>query len=367
MIAPVSFENLTFPDQGLRVWSGFEVEQWKRAGEQFNTTLCQYQTASVRLSTDYGTGIAKWNTSVLAPNGKIYSPPHVRADWGILDTNTDTTSVTGSVNKDNDGSTYDKITNNVFAFGNLGTKIGPVTPSSNGVPANISGPSNRTAPGVQAFVGNDLYSVSVVIAPAGVYKYDIAANSSSRPGTSALRADIGCLGANGKVYFGNGPTTTFLEYDPATNTSTTFGSVTADHYVGAVVPHFDGFIYFFPVNGGTVIKKIDPFTRTVTDTLTVNTDFNYYSGCIGADGRIYLAASNRASVGIYDPRTNTTGSRINLASGDNSFQAITMGSNGDLYLTPWTSRFYHKISLIAGSGAVKQIIQEYNMEGRLAP
>jgi hypothetical protein len=359
MFAPVAFEDLTFPNQALKVWSGFEAQQWMRAGQQFNTTICQYDTTTTRISANYGSGLAKWNTATLAANGFIYSPPHVRTDWCVIDTFTDTVSVTGSVNSSNDGCVYDKISNAVYAFGSGGTKIIP-----GGVASNISGPPNRQAPGVQSYDGNLLYTVGA-FGTTGIYAYNVSANSNASQLASAARTDLGTLGINGKIYFSSGPTTSILEYDPVANTSTTIGTLASDRFY-AIKQHPNGFIYVLPANTGTTIKRLNPLTKELIDVLTPSPTYAAFSACIGADGRIYGVSSQTNYISWYDPYSNTNG-QITISNGDSSFQGIAVGALGDIYITPWTggTGYIHKLALVKGSGYVQKIMQEYNMGGRL--
>jgi hypothetical protein len=359
MFAPVAFEDLTFPNQKLQPWSGFESQQWMRAGSQFNSTICQYDTTTTRISANYGSGVAKWNTATLAPNGYVYSPGHVRTDWCVIDTFTDTVSVTGSINSSNDGCVYDKISNAVYAFGSGGTKIIP-----GGVASNITGPPNRQAPGVQSYDGNFLYTVSA-FAASGIYAYNVSANSNALSLAAGSRTDLGTLGINGKIYFSAGSAGNILEYDPVANTSTTIGSFAGDKFY-AIKQHPNGFIYIMPANGGTTIKRLNPLTKELIDVLTPSPTYVAFSACIGADGRIYGVASNTNYISWYDPYSNTNG-QITVANGDTSFQGIAMGALGDLYITPWsgTTGYIHKLKLVKGSGYVQKIIQEYNIGGRL--
>jgi len=360
MFAPVAFEDLTFPNQKLQPWSSFESEQWMRAGSQFNSTICEYDTTTTRISVNYGGGVAKWNTAALAPNGYIYSPGHLRTDWCVIDTFTDTVSTTGSVNSSNDGCVYDKISNAVYGFGSGGTKIIP-----GGVASNISGPPNRQAPGVQSYDGNLLYTIGA-FGTSGIYAYNVSSNSNAQQLATGSRSggDIGTLGINGKIYFTAGGASNILEYDPVANTTTRIGSFTADRSFG-IRQHPNGFIYIMPANSGTVIKRLNPLTKELIDVLTPSPRYDGFNVCIGADGRIYGVASNAGYISWYDPYSNTSG-QITVGNCDISFQGIAMGALGDIYITPWTGGYIHKLKLVRGSGYVQKIIQEYNTGGRLA-
>jgi hypothetical protein len=86
--------------------------------------------------------------------------------------------------------------------------------------------------------------------------------------------------------------------------------------------------------------------------------------CIGLDGRIYVTREN-GGVYWYDPYSNTSGN-ITMASSDTSFSGITMGVNGDLYVVPFSSTYFHKIALTTGTGSsATDIVSQYNFGGRM--
>ena len=352
----------TFPDQSLTTWTTTETAAWLSAGATLTTSNYGYSSTSTRLSTDYGTGAAKWNGAALASNGKIYAPGHVRNDWLIINTSNDTTTTTGSVNNEAQGARYDKITNQVFALGNGGAKIN----CSTNVASNISGPANRNGGAVQSFDGNLLYSIGL-FGNQTIQEYNISANTSTSKGSvGADRNTAGTLAANGKIFWGSGGGTAFTAYTPSTNTITNFGSFSADAQ-GTMVAHYNGYLYNFPAFGSKNVIKVDPSNNSYSTDATISswpTNPACAGAVIGLDGRIYLASTNAGCL-WYDPYTQTGGS-ITMASGDSSYSAIGMGMYGDLYLIPWTSNYVHKISLTTGAGAgANAIVQQYNFGGRM--
>lgn len=353
----------TFPDQSLTTWTTTEGAAWLSAGTTLTTSNYGYATSSVRIGSSYA-GSRKWGGAALASNGKIYAPP---ADggtttWAIVNTNNDTIATTGSVNASNFGARYDKITNQVFAFGAGGTKIVCSTDAA----SNVSGPSQYNGGAVQAFDGDKLYT-GPLYSNNAIYEYDISANTSTSVGsTSGDRYPIGTLAANGKVFFPSGGGTAFTEYDPATSTLTNFGSFSGD-YVGPMVAHYDGYIYCFPRFFNQAVIRLDTTSRATTTihTLSIPTNIISMNTCIGLDGRIYVTREN-GGVYWYDPYSNTSGT-ITMDSSDTSFSGITMGENGDLYVIPFSSTYFHKISLTTGAGAgADAIVQQYNFGGRMA-
>lgn len=352
----------TFPDQSLTTWTTTESAAWLSAGATLTTSSFGYSSSSTRIGSSYS-GTRKWGGAALASNGKIYAPSAdgSRTDWAIINTSNDTIAVTGSVNSKNFGARYDKITNQVFAFGAGGTKIDCSTDAA----SNVSGPSQYNGGAVQGLDGDKLYT-GPLFSNNNIYEYDISANTSTSKGaTSGDRYPIGTLAANGKVFFPSGGGTSFTEYDPATNTLTNFGSFTGD-YTGPMVAHYDGYIYCFPRFFNQSVIRLNPDTRATTTihTLSIPTNIISMNTCIGLDGRIYVTREN-GGVYWYDPYSNTSGT-ITMDSGDTSFSGITMGMYGDLYVIPFSSTYFHKISLTTGAGAgANAICQQYNFGGRM--
>lgn len=357
MFAPVAFEDLSFPQQTLKVVGNFEAQQWMRAGQQFNTTHFEYATASIRIGDNYSGG-AQFNGGALAPNGKIYSPGHTRNEWLVVDTNNDTTYVTGSVSGlSSEGCVVSKITNEVFAYGDQNTKINYLTDEVTA----ISGPGQRQTNPILSYDGNIIYGGSF-FGISGVYAYDIATNTYTQSWNSGnTNGEFGTLGINGKIFLAKGSTGEFQVWDPFTNTGTGFGSGAPGDY-STIMQHYDGYIYAFPNFSNSYIQRIDPYT------LEVQEYFNYGSGdigwgnaCIGADGRFYGVGTG--NIFWFDPNTKQTGSIV-TESGDSSFQGVTLGVNGDLYFLPWGAPYVHKLPLVRGSGYAQKIIQEFNQSSR---
>jgi hypothetical protein len=360
----------TYPDQSLATWTATETAAWLAAGATQTTASFGYATSSVRIGSSLGGGGSKYDGAALASNGKIYCPPQSTTDWLVINSNTDAVATTGSsVNNGNNGARYDKITNRVYAFGNydgvgnngtyLDVATEAITNLNSGIPSLTGGP-------VQALDGNKLYVSRLYSSPTNIYEYNISAGTSTSMGAQGGdKYPRGTLAANGKIYWGPGGSTTFVELNPATSTITNFGSVGGDNF-GPVVAHYDGYLYVFPRFFNTTILRIDPSSNTVSTILTGVLSGNIISmgTCIGLDGRIYVAREN-GGIYWYDPYSNTYGT-ITMDSGDTSFGAIMMGANGDLYAIPWNAAYVHKIALTTGTGAsATDIVSQYNFGGRM--
>jgi hypothetical protein len=354
-----------FPDQSLATWTSTESAQWLAAGAaSCNTATFAYSGSTVRIGSSYGSGNAKWAGGSLASNGKIYAAPHLRTDWLIINTNNDTTATTGSVNGSTVGSVYDKITNTVYSFGAGGAKI----VCSTDVASNISGPPNRTTNPVQGFDGDYLYGEGEFFYT-GMRRYQISTNTTTTLASpSAQFGERGTLGSDGCMYWpngGNSTTSNILKYNPVADTCTNIA--TGGGVFLTMVQHYDGFIYLLP-EGSTTIKKLNVSTGVISAAHTMASAFNPANACIGLDGRIYIVSSTAVStIRWFDPTAGTSGN-ITISNSDFSYQGITMGVNGDLYLIPWstTSGYVHKLPLVTGTGTTAtDIVSQYNFGGRM--
>jgi len=351
----------TFPDQSLSTWTTTQTAAWLNAGTTLTTSNFGYSSTSTIIGSGYG-GSANWYGSALAANGKIYAPPHTRGQWAVIDTTNDTVSLIGSsINNENMGAVYDKITNQVFAFGNGGTKV----VCSSDTASNLSGPGNRNGGVVQSLDGNKLYTIGL-FGNDNIYEWNISsATSTSKVGVGADRYTAGTLAANGSIYWGAGGGTQFTQYTPSTNTLNNFGSFSGD-WTGPMVAHYDGYLYNFPRFSNSNIIRLNPSDNSYTNiaTLSISPQIISTQACIGLDGRIYVTRENGA-VYWYDPYSNTSGD-ITMAYSNSSFAGITLGAYGDLYCIPYNGGNFHKIALTTGAGATANaIVQQYNFGGRM--
>jgi hypothetical protein len=338
MFAPIAFEDLTFPQQTLpKYWSGEESMKWMRAAEVFNSGSAKspvYGTA-----VNIGSAITYRGGGSLASNGKVYFPGVVgNSNCYVIDNNdTVTTIAQGQVQGDN--SCFDPYTNRVIL-------------SSQANVYCIIDTTNDTK--VSTFTSNGggynglvlSYEASIMFSPndysgvAGVAKVNAATGTQVSVKAQAGNYLYGSMAYNGKMYWGSGDQTTFLEYDPAADTVTTFGSVTAGAFRG-VTFHPNGFLYSMGTNNGTILR-INPKTREVTTVLTGQNSAFYTCGCVGADGQIYFIGSTTTVV-VYNPYTNK-GTTITMPAG--SWQGIVMRGNGDLIASPWGSGQFVKIPIV---------------------
>jgi hypothetical protein len=352
-----------FPDQSLATWTSTESAQWLAAGAaSCNTATFAYSGSTVRVGSARTGTVAKWGGGSLASNGKIYASPHVKTTWLIINTNNDTIAETGSVNGNSQGSVYDKITNTVYGFGSGGTKI----ICSTDVSSNISGPANRSLNPIQGFTGDYLFTAGFTYT--GIRRYQISTNTTTNmasPGRTL--GELGVGGSDGCMYFPNiTGGTNVCKYNPVADTCTDLAIGDGNTY-STMIQHYDGYIYLLP-SGGSAIRKLDVAAGTISAAHTMASGFSCSSACIGLDGRIYMVSSGGLVTTIrwYDPTAGTSGN-ITISNGDTSFQGITMGANGDLYLIPWSQSLYvHKLPLVTGTGTTAtDIVSQYNFGGRM--
>jgi len=365
-----------FPDQSLSTWTTTEADAWIDYGAaNLNTTTFAYSGSTQRIGSDYGSGNAKWMGGSLADNGKIYAAPHLGytggKKWAIIDTDTDSISVSAQVvNGDNQGSVFDKISGKVIAFGNNGTTI---TVSSDSGSNITSGPNNRSCNPIQSFAGDEIYTCTFVIASAAVYKFNVSTGATTTVTTSGdsllTQGEFGTLGIDGKMYMPSVSSGgSIMQFDPSTNVNTNIALPGgAGEIYTNIVQHYNGYLYFLPQSAFGTIRWYDPSTDSWIGDSDGGSGFQVGNACIGLDGKIYMVSGSDSTytLKVFDPATNTH-STIAIADSDSSFQGITVGKNGDLYLIPWNNNYFHKLELVTGTGTTAtDIVTQYNFGGRL--
>ena len=107
-----------------------------------------------------------------------------------------------------------------YTVTNNGTYIDVATDATTNI---SSGATRYTGGPVQSFNGNKLYLARLFSSPTNLYEYDISTGTATSIGSQGGdKYPRGTLAANGKIFWGPGGSTTFCEYDPATNTITNF-------------------------------------------------------------------------------------------------------------------------------------------------
>ena len=106
----------------------------------------------------------------------------------------------------------------------------------------------------------------------------------SLSGTAKWRG--GVLAPNGKIYGIPYDSTTVLEIDPITKTTTTFGSLAGDFKWAGGVLAPNGKIYGIP-HGSTTVLEIDPVTKTTSTFGSLATNGKWFGGVLAPNGKIY--------------------------------------------------------------------------------
>ena len=337
MFAAIAFEDLTFPEQTLpKQWSGEESMKWMRAGQVLNAGGVNSPVYGTPVN--IGSGITYRGGGSLAANGKTYFPGVIiNENCNVIDNDDNITDIAQGQGQ-GDNSCYDPYTKRVIlaSQANVYTTID----TTNDTKVNTFTSNGGAYDGlVLSYQASIMFSPNDYSGTAGVAKVNAATSTQVSVTAQGGNYLYGAMAYNGKMYWGSGDQPNFLEYDPATDTVTTFGSVAAGTYRG-VVFHPNGYLY--SMNGSGTILRIDPNTRDITTMLTGLTSGFYTCGCVGADGQIYFVGRT-TNLTVYNPYTNTS-STLATPSGD--YQGIVMRGNGDLICSPWSSGQYCKVPII---------------------
>jgi hypothetical protein len=358
MIAPAAFEDLTFPEQKLNPWSGFESNQWLRATQNYFTSGSgndvSYGTPT-QIGSSYG--FAAWNGTAMADNGKIYSSPHLSDGFLIIDTADDSISTTGSLgggSPSTNGCFYSPITRCVYSATD-DMRMYKMNIDTNAI-SYVSLPSygSQWFPFVLSWDGLYAYSPGTY-GTKNFVRYNLADDSYTEMSGATYSLDRGntCLGVDNCVYAGAANGTSYVKYDIAANSVSNVGSFGGDTHPGMMTGP-DGNMYGFPNNANALIRINVPF-NTTTDVITPDSTCRATTQCIGADGNIY-SVGDGSTCTVYNWRTNTL-STISLPTG--GFHGIVMATSGDLYLIPWNDGNVVKIP-INNNGRVLRPLQEFN-------
>ena len=141
----------------------------------------------------------------------------------------------------------------------------------------------------------------------------------------------GIVAPNGKLYGVPYVSGKFLEIDPATDTASSFGSVsTSVAYSGAVLAP-DGHIYMSPYGAGNVLD-LDPESKTYTTFGSVGSQ-RFVGATLGRNGIMHVFPFGRKDMLKADLENRTTSSKIVGA----GFAGGALAPNGKIYAVPYTS------------------------------
>ena len=143
----------------------------------------------------------------------------------------------------------------------------------------------------------------------------------------------GVLAPNGKIYGIPYNSTSVLVIDPATNTTSTFGSLGSGIFKwfgGVLAPN--GKIYGIPYRSTSVLV-IDPATNTTSTFGSLSGNDKWGGGVLAPNGKIYGIPVNSTSVLVIDPAANTT-STFGSLSGISKWFGGVLAPNGKIYGIP---------------------------------
>lgn len=174
--------------------------------------------------------------------------------------------------------------------------------------------------------------VGVARENAGI-KYDGLSQFGNLIGTAKWYG--GALAPNGKIYAIPGESTTVLEIDPETRTTSTFGNFTGTGKWRGGVLAPNGKIYAIPYSS-TAVLEIDPETKTTAMFGSLTGTEKWFGGVLAPNGKIYGIPYNPTSVLEIDPETKTTATFGNIAE-TAKWHGGVLAPNGKIYGIPHES------------------------------
>jgi len=140
----------------------------------------------------------------------------------------------------------------------------------------------------------------------------------------------GVLASNGKIYGMPLNSTTVLEIDPITRTTSTFPSSSRGCAGGVLAPN--GKIYGIPASSSFQVLEINPITRT---TSSFGSGGTYIGGVLAPNGKIYgIPNDARKQVLEIDPITRTTSTFGTITSTYSGVEGGVLAPNGKIYGIP---------------------------------
>ena len=157
-----------------------------------------------------------------------------------------------------------------------------------------------------------------------------ATTFATTPLTGSYKWWGGVLAHNGKIYGIPQTSTSVLEIDPVTKTTSVFGNLTGSSIYSGGVLAPNGKIYCVPYDTSNILE-IDPISKSISS-FTYNTyvQYGWVGGVLGLDGKIYCIPFNSTQVLVIDPVTKTTSVFGNLA-GNEKWAGGVLAQNGKIY------------------------------------
>ena len=294
-------------------------------------------------------GSFKWNSGVLAPNGKIYGIPYSSTTVLEIDPTTNTSFTFGSLSGSSDKWNGGVLGPNgkIYAIPRESETVLEINPVTRIV--KTFGHVEKPSSGI-AYIGGVLAPNGKIYAipyNAGtILKIDPASQSVSTFGTlSGLEKwSGGVLAPNGKIYGIPYGSSSVLEIDPETDSISTFGSLSGSSKWDGGVLAPNGKIYGIPRTSSSVLE-IDPLTGTVSTFGNISLSGAKWSGGVLApNGKIYGIPRDSRMILEIDPETRTVSTFQTLSSSGNKWRGGTLAPNGKIYAIPFNASKILEIS-----------------------
>ncbi len=292
---------------------------------------------------------SKWNSGVLAPNGKIYGIPYSSTTVLEIDPTTNTSFTFGSLSGSSDKWNGGVLAPNgkIYAIPRESETVLEINPVTRIV--KTFGHVEKPSSGI-AYIGGVLAPNGKIYAipyNAGtILKIDPASQSVSTFGTlSGLEKwSGGVLAPNGKIYGIPYGSSSVLEIDPETDSISTFGSLSGSSKWDGGVLAPNGKIYGIPRTSSSVLE-IDPLTGTVSTFGNISSNGAKWSGGVLApNGKIYGIPRDSRMILEIDPETRTVSTFQTLSSSGNKWRGGTLAPNGKIYAIPFNASTILEIS-----------------------
>lgn len=352
MFAPVSFQDISFPERAVMGNLDMIPEAFGAWNSYSNQPTASVPTTSSYFTTSLsgsGAAIPRWG---LAANNKLLGVFENGTTAYIWDANTNTEI--GSVALTNPGIirkvVYDNLTNSWVICGtNNFIKVNSETTAS----TNIAVPTNQGSqyPSVVAFNGKAYgLPLASVTSNTRVAIFDLVANTATTSSVTlgASAGTVGywgaCLNSIGTIYFfkeAGATGTAIYEYLPSLDTGSFFGTMTGSPgYLPTNLP--DGRVWTCQYNA-TTSYSINPNNKTIT-THTGSVNYGYMGLCVGQDGKAYTMVSTSGvgtSTLIYFNPVNSVSTSMSSqivfqrpTSGDRGYQDLAQLSDGRIAVLP---------------------------------
>jgi len=312
---------------------------------QFDTEVALYSgVAGTPSNNNFGqtlSGTTNYRGGCRAPNGNIYCFP--RSDtpiWEIdPDANTSTLINTGLIASNEYTGGCLGGNGNIYLAPFSGTNVlefDPVNRTYREIATGLTGTNNYNG-AVMDTTGNvfcipqnqtTCVKVDCSVEPVSISTVNFGATFGS------ARYISGTVHPNGNIYLAPLQSDSFLELDPATETSTTYstGKGTGQLLCQGALTGADGKIYGVSYNSSTILR-LDPDTGTVDEPFTHGQGTNAFIGGVAApNGNIYLAPFDADNIYEIDPLAGTA-STITLYSADDEFVGA-VSDEANVYFIP---------------------------------